>query len=179
MDLLPPPPLALPATTTVSVTGHRPGDRAGGGYGLLRDGAWGWVRQVLPGVLDELGCTTLWSGAALGFDMLAALIAASTGRQMHLAIPFDGHHARWRADDVRRLTYLRGLAAGEHVVCEPGYAAWKLHARNDFLIAQAQVIVAFWDGRDGGGTASAVAKALKAGRPTLVLDPHARTLRWL
>lgn len=159
---------------TVSLTGHRPGTRAGGGHGRYDDGAWVWVREQLPRLLDKLAPPMLWSGGALGFDQLGAFLALEHGTPVGLALPFEGFDDRWPDPSRAQLEWLKARAAKVVTVNDPGYAAWKLHARNDFLVDAAAVMIALWDGQPGGGTASTVAVAQKSGRPVVHMDPIGR-----
>ena len=78
-------------------------------------------------------------------------------------------------EDVARWRELRERAAHEVVIANE-YSVGALHARNDAMLSNCDLVVAVWDpSKTTGGTASAVQKAQGKGLPILHLDPVART----
>ena len=49
-------------------------------------------------------------------------------------------------------------------VSEPGYAAWKMQVRNKWMVDNSDLVLALWNGTDGG-TANCVRYAEKVGKP--------------
>lgn len=169
--------LTPPATaSTVAITGHRP-DSLDGDF-TLTSPLWQWVRQTLPQVWAELGTATVIQGMAVGVDQLAGFLALEAELRVHAAIPFAGQDARWPELARRRWRWLDARVHERTVVSDGGYAAWKLHARNEFMVDRADVLVAVWNGKRSGGTGGCVAYAERRGVPIVVCDPVTRTVGW-
>lgn len=108
------------------------------------------------GGLCERGYRIFLCGMALGFDMAAAesvlrIRTLRPGDRIRLVavVPFPGQAARYPAAERRR--YERILAAADAVVdIAPQYVRHCYALRNDFLTDNASVIVAWYDGSQGG-----------------------------
>lgn len=143
----------------VAATGHRPNKL--GGYDdainqrLVRGAAW-WMR--------EHGATKAISGMALGWDMAVARAAINAGVPLIAALPFRGQERRWPKPSRDLYNWLLENSYSVHVVCDGGYAAWKMQRRNEWMVDNADRILALWDGSDGG-TANCIKYAQERGRP--------------
>ncbi len=142
----------------VSGTGHRPNKL--GGYSRE-------AQHKLIRLADEyLGIVRpdkVVTGGALGWDQALAYAAISQNLPHVLALPFEGFESKWPRESQE---FLYSLMTPSEVVfvCEPGYAAWKMQVRNQWMVDNSGSVVALWDGSDGG-TANCVAYANKVGRP--------------
>ena len=100
------------------------------------------------------GCRTFLSGMAAGFDLAAAeavLACRSTMPELRLiaVVPFRGQENRYPTAERER--YRRILAAAdETVVLAPAYRTGCYLVRNDYLVAHAATLVAWYDGSPGG-----------------------------
>lgn len=145
----------------VGFTGHRT-------YVGQADGAL----DAQLGVLYGRGARTFLSGMAVGFDLAAAeavlrLRACRAEVRLVCVVPFEGQQARFSAADRER--YARILAAAdERVTVCPHYAPGCYARRNDYLVEQAGVLVAWYDGSPGG-TRYTVRRALRRGRKVVNL----------
>ena len=108
---------------------------------------------ILKAQTDEL---EIISGMALGWDMIvaaAAIIAKDQGANLTLtcAIPFEGQHKRW-TDQTSLAWYwrLRERADLVVVVSDGGYDRAKMRRRNEYMVAHADLLLACWDGSEGG-----------------------------
>ncbi len=142
----------------ISFTGHR-------GYDSERFGES--LRRALIDLCEGQGCVSCYSGMAVGFDMAAAeavVALRSEGYDVRLCcvIPFEGQSSVFSAEDKERY---RGLisAADSCVTLAEGYRPDVYHRRNDYLVEQADVVVAFYDGESSGGTAYTVRRARRSG----------------
>lgn len=144
-------------------TGHRP-DKLGG-YGpeatiKLIDLAKDWLGVHLP--------ASVISGMALGWDSALAEAACQLEIPWTAAIPFEGQESRWpkQSQDI----YKKTLMFAEKVVyvSEPGYAVWKMQKRNEWMVDNSDLVLALWDGSDGG-TANCVRYANKVGKEVVNL----------
>lgn len=60
---------------------------------------------------------------------------------------------------------LRAAAFRVEIVSPGGYAAWKMHERNRWMVDHADHILALWDGGKDGGTANCIEYAEKKKLP--------------
>lgn len=165
-------------TLNLAFTGHRPGKYFGYGYddahrarirSLIYSWFYQWVRQG-----HKVRTIT---GGALGFDqdVLATALVLDVIHNT-VAVPFEGQENRWNEVDQRRYRSLLFYANEVVAVSPPGYAAWKMHKRNEWMVDRANSVVALWDGGESGGTAACVRYARKVEKPLVVINPT--TLEW-
>lgn len=164
-----------PVSSAVAFTGHRTFPR-----GATQEAAALARLGETIAALHASGVDTFYSGMAMGFDLAAAEAVVAlrcTHAQVRLiaAVPFAGQAARYPASE--RARYERLLAAADEVhTLAARYKAGCYLRRNEYLIAQAAVIVAWWNGTQRGGTAHTVRAARAAGRRIVNLydDPAPR-----
>lgn len=166
----------------VSVTGHR---RLAKSVEAVVHAA---LRTAVRRLANRHPGVTVISGMALGVDQLAALAvleARDDGLPCRLlcAVPFRGQEEPWREFD--RQVYRSILRRADQVhVLHPhrpqntDEARRLLLTRNVWMVEQADLLLAVWDGRPGGGTAWTVRKALELGRKVARLDPGNPHARW-
>lgn len=159
----------------IAFTGHRP-PRLGLGYAradqlcLIE-----FCRLELNAYVDSVGAficestklinePTIIAGGAQGFDQ--AVMAAAAGFPMIAAIPFVGHESKWPADAQ---AYYRDLLAQCETVQYFGKAySNKLFAvRDRWMVDNADIVIALFDGVDNGGTALTVKYAISKEKPLI------------
>lgn len=153
----------------LAVTGHRP-NKLGNEYdgiGPYSD----FLRAKFVEIIQEKSATKAISGMALGVDMLWAEVALSLGIPMHAYVPFEGQESVWPKKSQQRYSRILEKAAQKTTVCEGGYAGWKMQVRNEAMVNAADLLVAVWDGSDGG-TANCVNYAKKAKRTIVYINPN-------
>lgn len=131
----------------VAATGHRPNKI--GGY------EWEapqrvWVRQQIKQSLIELRPDKCISGMALGVDQDFAFICATLGIPFTAALPFIGQENRWPASSQKFYEWLLERAADVVVVSPGEYSANKMQVRNEWMVDHCDILLAVWDGSDGG-----------------------------
>jgi len=154
--------------TVVAFTGHRP-DKLGS-Y-TLPNPAYLYVCRELERILKELGPEKAISGMAQGFDLYAANVCINLGIPFIAAVPFIGQENIWPEKSKRQYHALLEKAAEVHVVCEGGYAAWKLQKRNEWMTLNSNIVISCWDGSPGG-TKNCVDFCSKIGRERINIDPR-------
>ncbi|MFR9620890.1 MAG: SLOG family protein [Rikenellaceae bacterium] len=113
------------------------------------------------------GYKTFLTGMAIGWDMLAAEVVLEL-RQKHCDIrliaivPFEGQQNMYRAEDSMRYEVILEAADYTHTVWSGAYNRFVYHLRNDFLVANSSVMIAY-DCGNGGGATSTISKASKKG----------------
>lgn len=156
----------------VGITGHRP-DKIDGDY-TCTSPRWDALYYWFHGQFEELAPDEVVSGLALGVDQLAVECAMDMGIRVTAAIPFEGQQARWppksRADYAAMLMRVTDTGGRIVVVSPGGYAAWKLHARNQWIVNGVDRMLAVWDGTSGG-TGECVKYAAAQRKPVIRLDP--------
>jgi uncharacterized phage-like protein YoqJ len=122
---------------------------------------------VLIGRLYDEGYRRFLCGMAWGFDLAAGeAVAELKRRKMDVAlvavVPYDGFRGLFHGEDGEQ--YDRVVAVADEVVvvseCEPKLA---FRMRNNFLVDNASVVVAWFNGMGRGGTAYTVKRARKRG----------------
>lgn len=129
----------------VGVTGHRP-DKLGGYSDEVRYRLF----QLAVAVFKRYQPAAVISGLALGWDTEVATAAVHVGVPLIAAIPFEGQELKWRPEDRKLYHQLIDLSAEVHYVCSPGYAAWKMQKRNEWIVDHCDLLFALWDGNKSG-----------------------------
>lgn len=110
------------------------------------------TRQLLSQQLLELKPSLAISGMAVGFDTLAAKVCIELGVPFRAAVPFIGQEKIWPERVQEEYHHLLTFAEEVVVVSEGGYAAWKMQKRNCYLVDEADLVLAYYDGGPKGGT---------------------------
>lgn len=130
------------------------------------------AQHVVAKLMDKDDSVIIISGMALGWDLALAEAAVYEGALLIAAIPFEGQEAKWSDYHKARYQALLDDAYEVVVVSEAGYAAWKMHARNRWMVDNCDVVLALSNGDKTGGTAACLNYAAKVGRPVKNLWPY-------
>lgn len=131
-----------------------------------------YIRRVLKRISQEIddaikdGYTVFYSGFAEGADLLfakAVLEKQSEYPSIRL-IAVIPHEGRRRTLERNPETRMLLDACYDVVVINDNYAPWVYAKRNQYLVDNAQRIIAVYDGRESGGTYSTIKMAIKAKR---------------
>lgn len=170
--------MLIDPTRTMGFTGHRP-QRLGGFDERLP--IWEALRKRLYVETREAiaqGYYTFISGMALGVDTIAAEAVLTLREQLPdlgiklvAAVPFEGQERKWPVAAQQRYRRLLEQADYVYTVCPPGFANWKLHRRNQWVVDHSSLLLALWDGIEDGGTYRCVAYAKRVGRDVVVIHP--------
>jgi uncharacterized phage-like protein YoqJ len=107
---------------------------------------------------------------ALGVDQIFAEVCIELGISFLAAVPFLGQEATWPTESKAKYHSLLTRAEGIIYVSEPGYAVWKMQARNCWITDHCDQLLACFDG-SAGGTANTVHYAERIGRPIRRINP--------
>lgn len=160
----------------IGITGHRP-QSVDNDFSLTSP-IWQWVRAALREFFIESQPNIIVSGMALGSDTVAAEVAMDLNIKVRAAVPFKGQESTWPEESKQRYYKLLEKCHDVFEVSEPGYATWKLHARNQFIVDNSNFMVAIWNGDQKGGTWSAVNYAIKRKHAIKQINPKTKTVRW-
>lgn len=130
----------------VAGTGHRPDKLR---FGYSDEGATR-LCGFAACELTKLKPTHIISGMALGWDIAIAEAAVAIGVPFTAAVPFRGQENAWPEKSRKHYRAMLLLAAKVVYVSDPPYAAWKMQARNVWMAKNCDMILALWNGTDGG-----------------------------
>lgn len=153
----------------VAVTGHRP-DKLGG-YDAYKN--FKAIRRHMKDFLEQApdGELILLSGGALGIDQFWIEVGLFLELPVIAALPFKGYDARW--PEPSRKKY-EELLAQCHEVRYIGteYKPEVYQKRNEFLVDNSDVLVAYYDGSSDGGTKSCIDYAISRSRIINEFNPN-------
>lgn len=141
-------------------TGHRPEKLGGHGVEVAAR-----LVKLAGEIIEERKPDVVISGMALGWDQALAVACMQMGVEWWAFVPFAGQEAVWPAKAKALYKELVGRAHHVRYVSEPGYAPWKMQARNVAMVDCSDEVLALWDGHQDGGTWNCVQYAMKKQRP--------------
>ena len=149
---------------TVAFTGHR--TYAGESNQELR-------RVVAQ--LYERGFSRFLCGMSWGFDLAAGEAVLELKKEhpevdLIAVIPHKGFFKLFHGADAEQYRRVADVADGAEVVSENG-GDLSYMLRNNYLVDNASVVVAWWDGAPKGGTAYTVRRARKSRAEVINLFP--------
>jgi uncharacterized phage-like protein YoqJ len=154
---------------TIAITGHRP-DKLGGDYTytspLIKN-----IEYKLQDLIDTYQPDEMISGMALGIDTVWAQLAIENDVALTAAVPFKGQELMWPKPAQDLYNILLKRAANVFYICDPGYAAWKMQKRNEWMVDNSELLIAVWDGSTGG-TFNCVQYAIKQKRGLIQVNPN-------
>lgn len=159
----------------VAVTGHRP-ERIGGYDGDNPTRVW--IKEALREVVDTLRPNYAYSGMALGVDQDFVEVCVEKGIPFTAVVPFRAQAEKWPSASQFIYYDLVKKARERVIVCDPGYAAWKLQRRNEWMVDAIDdegVVIAVWDGTPGG-TANCVRYARHSDRCIVRINPATKEI---
>lgn len=133
-----------------------------------------FIQERLTSAISEAydhGIRNFISGFALGIDLMAAQLVQSLkcdlpGIFLTAAIPFAGQAERYNIYDKRVYRRLLELADKVIVLSDCYYPRCFLD-RDEFMVENASYLIAYYDGREKGGTYYTVKKARARGIPII------------
>lgn len=138
----------------VAVTGHRPQKLGGFSEEVFQD-----LVRLAKHCFERLKPLEVITGMALGWDQAVAQACHDLKIPFRAYIPFMGQESQWPQQSQERYwKLLEGPVL--NMICEPGYAAWKMQKRNEAMVDDCHQLLALWDGTTGG-TFNCVAYARK------------------
>ena len=151
----------------IAFTGHRP-DKIGGYRPCERHDL---IKQAIKGYLLMNMPEKVIVGMALGVDQIACEAALELKIPVQAAIPFEGQEKKWPFESQMKYIKLLEQCKDIYTVCPGEYAAWKMQARNEWMVDNCDVLIAIWDG-SSGGTANCVKYAQSKNKQTIIHNPN-------
>jgi uncharacterized phage-like protein YoqJ len=149
----------------VAITGHRDIENRTQIYSLLQQ------------AYKDLGVTRVIEGTAPGADLIAGVAAYDLGIPVTSARPYNNHYVAGEYQEIYDLL----LQNSDVVIVSDvdNYAGpWVFHKRNQWMVDNAQKIIAIWDGRPNGGTWSTCYYAHKNGKEIYRINPKTGDVGW-
>lgn len=141
----------------VAVTGHRP-DKLGGYTAYEKHKA---IRRHMRDFLEQApdGELVLLSGGALGIDQFWIEVGLFLELPVIAVLPFKGYDSKWPIASQQKYASLLDQC---HEVTYIGteYSHEIYQKRNEFLVDNSDVLVAYYDGSSDGGTRNCIDYAI-------------------
>ena len=161
---------------TCAITGHRPQDLPWDYYKDFSDENVffeGVVRETLDMLIDK-GYTRFITGGALGVDTVFAEAVIIRRREpppisLELAIPCEGQSDAWESRDRERYKEILRQADFVNYISDH-YTKYCMMKRNRYMVDNADCLVAFWTGKQYGGTFQTIKYAHQKGLPVVIID---------
>jgi uncharacterized phage-like protein YoqJ len=116
------------------------------------------------------GINHFYCGMALGFDQIAAEVLVDHQLSWQAVVPCLDQDAKWSNSQKQKYHKLL-KQADKKVVLFAQYSNGVMQARNEFMIKRSQLLLAFWDGSQTGGTFHTVSLALAKNIPIIRYNP--------
>lgn len=142
----------------ISGTGHRP-DKLGG----YSDDVFKHLVALAQDYILGHRPSYIITGGALGWDQALAEAARYEKVPYAVFVPFVEFDCKWPQSSRDKLKALIHGADQVKVICEAGYAGWKMQERNKAMVDAAHTVLALWNGTDGG-THNCIKYAKKEGK---------------
>lgn len=126
-------------------TGHRPDKLGGYSHKVFYD-----LVDLAKVNFNVTKPDIVISGMALGWDMALATAAYSFGIPFIAAIPFAGQEQRWSSEEKLRYYDLLAKSTSKVYTSKGGYSNYKFQIRNMWMVDNSDVVLALWDGSEGG-----------------------------
>ena len=178
----------------ICFTGHRPNKLGGYDYKNIKNKK---IRRKIYDTLRELienyeGIQVHFiSGGALGIDQFAFdvcdfIINKTKYDKLYIneiAIPFKDQPNAWfkqedkdryfgQIEKADKVTYVDTLEGYKRTnIPEGKYNAYKMQLRNEYMVDNADIVIAVWNGDKKGGTYNCVKYAEKLGKRIIQINP--------
>ena len=152
----------------LGVTGHRPNKL--GGYSTPNP-IYNFVVSETEKFLLKHKPSKIITGMCIGYDQWVAELAIKLQIPFVAAIPFIGQESLWPS--AAQNHYKDLLAQAEHIeiVNKGGFASWKLHARNRWIVDHSSVVLAAYnDVSHSGGTYNCLTYAKEKNRSITIIN---------
>lgn len=161
----------------ICVTGHRP-ERLPGKYDIfnkensvISDNIYKELKNIINENIDKE--ITLINGLALGIDQMFAIVCINLKSEypnilIESAIPCLNHSDKWpNINDKKRWQYIVDNSDIVTYVSQNVYTSYCMIKRNEYMVNKSDLVIAFWDGIEKGGTYNAINQAKKKNKKVI------------
>jgi uncharacterized phage-like protein YoqJ len=131
----------------IGITGHRP--KTLGGYNIPNP-TYNFVLSETEKFLRQSEATKIVTGMCIGYDQWVAQLAMKLHIPFIAAVPFIGQELLWPKENQTLYRKILSQADQVEIVSPGGFASWKMHARNRWIVDHSDVMLAAFDGSKGG-----------------------------
>ena len=122
--------------------------------------------------LIDSGYTYFISGGAIGVDMDFADAVLQVKKQykdimLEIAVPCRNQDLKWSKDDKKRYEKILSNADFVNVLSE-SYTSFCMQKRNEYMVDKSNLVLAFWNGEEIGGTWNTINYAERKGKQLLI-----------
>lgn len=138
----------------LAATGHRPKDIfTKDHYSSTNKRALvNFVKERIKEIQTTSNVTKIISGGALGWDQAIAWAAVELKIPFIMALPFPDMDSKWVEDSKKEFKMLLDRAS-EVVTLEKEYSNKAYYTRDKYMVDNCDLLIAFYNGSDSGGTA--------------------------
>lgn len=117
------------------------------------------------------------AGGALGVDTWVAEAVLSVQEEypdikLYIARPFGQQEKIWPLKDQIRYWTISARSNGVYTISSGSYSPSAMIKRNEWLVDHSSALIAFYDGRKGGGTYRTYRYAKSKGKEIIHIDPR-------
>ena len=122
--------------------------------------------------LIESGYTYFISGGAIGVDTDFAEAVLQSKKQhknimLEIAVPCRNQDLKWSKDDKKH--YAEILRSADIVIIlSEGYTSICMQKRNEYMVDKSDLVIAFWNGVESGGTWNTICYAKRKSKQLLI-----------
>lgn len=167
----------------IGITGHRPHLLHGGFYAKTTHFHQEKIEKALLDVIEEeLGWRAYFcditgeveglTGMAAGTDQWFADSCNKIGIPFTAYIPCKNQDKLW--PERAQMEYRNLLRSARKVIytSDEEFTPGCLHKRNEAIVKDCDILIAYYDGRKKGGTYDAIKKADKYGKRIIIVNPY-------
>ena len=123
--------------------------------------------------LIESGYNYFISGGAIGVDMDFAEAVLQAKKQhkdivLEIAVPCRNQDLKWSKDDKKRYEKILNSADFVNVLSE-NYTSFCMQKRNEYMVDKSDLVIAFWNGEESGGTWNTINYAKRKSKQILII----------
>lgn len=111
---------------------------------------WHPICEKTIKILEKLKPEKILSGGAIGFDSLLIDAAISLKVPYILCAPFKNQSGNWPLKSKQRYDKYLEKADEIVIVSEGGFTSQKMQIRNEYLVDNCNLLLAFFNGEKGG-----------------------------
>ena len=131
--------------TVLAATGHRKFEDL-----IISKENFPEVYKSLIDHIKNINPTLILSGMAIGFDQMIIDAALELNIKFNAIIPFEGQELKWPKYQIDLYNIYLKKAQEIIYVSSRGFANWKFHKRNEYLVDNSESLVAFLKEKQSG-----------------------------
>lgn len=152
----------------IGISGHRPEKL--GSY-KTPNPIYNFVMAETAKVFAKYKPNRILIGMCIGYDQYVAELAIKLKIPFTAAVPFLGQELLWPKDTQKYYQHLLAHADRLEIINPGAFASWKMHARNQWIVNNSDMLLAAYDNSTSGGTYHCVSYALEQNKTIKIINP--------